>query len=489
MDTISRVEPSLAAERHDTIGGSLTSVNTAASKRPINFNRARLMALHHLPASEEALGLAECLTLALEAWEKATGRRKYSRNGKKRDTLAQTVGRVAADLLIADQREPGNHSYRPMGRDLFAGSKSPVSYRMCRTAYEGLKALGYIEVRAAAFIDREFGHSRAERVVGSPEFFALAQSYGIDLQGADTFFQLDLHLPVAPPAPLALTGSRTSPKPWEEYRQPTRKIAFKETRQTRAIAAEVEELTAFMANFELTGAKHRGFRRVFHCGEEPDFRWNKGGRVYSPGEGNYQVLNQRERGRLLLDGKPVIELDVKASYLTVLLAFLGSPLDPDQDGDPYSVEGLPRPVVKAWVAVATGLGRPPTRWPKRATEALRAKEGIDVGETRAYSASNVGKAIIERHPVLANWSTAAVSWPDLMYLESEGIVQTMLALTREYGLPSLPVHDSLIVQKDALETAQMILKREYERATGAQPIIAVGKGASDPEDTVEEAHS
>jgi hypothetical protein len=61
-------------------------------------------------------------------------------------------------------------------------------------------------------------------------------------------------------------------------------------------------------------------------------------------------------------------------------------------------------------------------------------------------------------------------WARLMYLESEAIFQTMLGL-KELNIPSLPVHDSLIVTTDHEQTARETLSRLYSDITGAVPLI------------------
>ena len=61
-----------------------------------------------------------------------------------------------------------------------------------------------------------------------------------------------------------------------------------------------------------------------------------------------------------------------------------------------------------------------------------------------------------------------MSWADLMYLESEAIVRTMLALI-DKGVPSMPVHDSLIVPRSAGHLTAELLKSNYQALTGSVP--------------------
>jgi hypothetical protein len=48
---------------------------------------------------------------------------------------------------------------------------------------------------------------------------------------------------------------------------------------------------------------------------------------------------------MLIDGQPVVEIDVTASFLS-LHARCGRPINLSRD--PYSIEGLPQSVAKAW---------------------------------------------------------------------------------------------------------------------------------------------
>ena len=63
-------------------------------------------------------------------------------------------------------------------------------------------------------------------------------------------------------------------------------------------------------------------------------------------------------------------------------------------------------------------------------------------------------------------------WAELMFLESQAIFRTMLAL-KERNIPSLSVHDSLIVQRPRAAEARVVLEGLYKAATGATPKIIV----------------
>jgi hypothetical protein len=61
-------------------------------------------------------------------------------------------------------------------------------------------------------------------------------------------------------------------------------------------------------------------------------------------------------------------------------------------------------------------------------------------------------------------------WAELMFMESEAILTTMLGLM-DQGIPSLSVHDSLIVPQRHKTTATELLRASYEATTKAIPFI------------------
>ena len=66
-----------------------------------------------------------------------------------------------------------------------------------------------------------------------------------------------------------------------------------------------------------------------------------------------------------------------------------------------------------------------------------------------------------------------VTWADLMFIESEIVIGTMLELMRSYGAPSFPVHDSIIVRKSDTELALDILSQQFSSKTGIRPKLKI----------------
>jgi hypothetical protein len=53
----------------------------------------------------------------------------------------------------------------------------------------------------------------------------------------------------------------------------------------------------------------------------------------------------------------------------------------------------------------------------------------------------------------------------------------MLILMRAHEVPSLSMHDGIIVPRSKADLAQRVLKREYHRVVGVEPMLTV-----DPEE-------
>src|ERR1700675_3058858 len=97
----------------------------------------------------------------------------------------------------------------------------------------------------------------------------------------------------------------------------------------------------------------------------PFFDWNLGGRLYSHRfTDSYQVRSADVRAAMTINGEPVAEIDIRASYLTIFLSLHGIQLD--TESDPYELEGLglsDRSAVKAWMVATFGNTKPIRRWP------------------------------------------------------------------------------------------------------------------------------
>ena len=131
-----------------------------------------------------------------------------------------------------------------------------------------------------------------------------------------------------------------------------------------------------------------------------------------------------------------------------------------------------REVVKSWIVRALGSGKSPKKWSSEACQDYtRENEGRKLGKD--HPIRQLGEAILDRYPVLRGLGSAGIDCFDLMFTESEAIIQAMLELLGQHDTPCLSVHDSLIVPEDSIDLAIEVLSRAYEAKVGARPALRV----------------
>jgi hypothetical protein len=79
---------------------------------------------------------------------------------------------------------------------------------------------------------------------------------------------------------------------------------------------------------------------------------------------------------------------------------------------------------------------------------------------------------VQHYPLLEKWGTDGFGWGDLMFIESEAMLGAIRTLMWD-GIPSLSVHDSLIIPVSQRELAQAVLEDHYQQLTGACPVLKV----------------
>jgi hypothetical protein len=112
-----------------------------------------------------------------------------------------------------------------------------------------------------------------------------------------------------------------------------------------------------------------------------------------------------------------------------------------------------------------------TRWPREISADYLEKHGKKIGAV--HSLRGVQQAVTRALPLLSEWPDLPLSCFDLMYIESEAIIRTMLRLLREQGVVCLSVHDSIIAPLLEREGAMRILRDEYRRAAGVEPTLTI----------------
>jgi hypothetical protein len=137
---------------------------------------------------------------------------------------------------------------------------------------------------------------------------------------------------------------------------------------------------------------------------------------------------------------------------------------------------LDRHVAKFWINASFGNSKLLSVWSKNVVQSLEAqlaKKKLSGFERKHYPMKTIREKVLERHPLLERWGGEirgrVQGYGDLMFRESEAIIGAMLTLMREHRIPSLPVHDSLIVPASKFKLAKEALVHNFRKQTGVAP--------------------
>ena len=372
------------------------------------------------------------------------------------------------DVAKGDIRRTVHHGLSPAN---FTGQE--VSSRHFTKAVGGLEKHKLVRKRPGSWNKTSMfatpenpgvGFGKNTRWHPTQKLIDLCKTFGITYRNIERHFEVRL-----PKDPITLRESSSGD--WHN-RVKGRTVKFPETPVTKRLVGEIREINEFLKGFKLTGASHRGYRRIYNQGDDlKTYKWDKGGRLYGSGSvDNYLTIKKEKRKKMLIDGVATVQIDVRASYLTIFHAMHQLKLSLDKD--PYDIEGLPRAIVKLWVVMAFGAGKPPTRWSSKAVKDFREETGKELGQVHNLK-TEVTPKMIAAFPVLKKLKVGGFDCFDLMNRESNAIVASMLRLLRADQIPSYSVHDCLIVKEKDQELATEALTEEYLKATGAIPCLKV----------------
>lgn len=442
----------------------------AARKRAREFDEAIYAALDCRAQSDQARSLVDAVVTSVTEHEHAKGTRTNRRN-KKVAALRVAVEGFLADLLKS-QAVPGSHGYvyRPMRPGNF--TEGAVGYRVFKSLTEAMTAADLLETYkgwqswSEGFGARLPSIRKATRFRAKQRLLDLSAAHGIQPKELHRHFLLPL-----PENPLQLRA--TSRVNSAGRKISGRMMRYEHTDATRRAERSLKELNAFLDTCNLRNGVHRGYIRVFNNGDDPAFKWNMGGRLYSYGEGNYQQMSREQRLRMFLNLEPVCEIDIRASYLTIFHAWFGEQLDPERD--PYDIQGLGaenRDLVKRWVTASFGNNAPITKWPKGVRKNYLEETGKTI--SKKNSAAKIGAKVLATYPLLARLGETVnghkCGWAELMYVESRAMFATMVELM-ERKVPSLAVHDSIIVPVNKHFLASQALRHFYKSCAKAEPVL------------------
>lgn len=432
----------LPSNRHAAKGSDRTRPSTL-SKGSAKRDDARFFMLNGITKSSQAVAMVQHLCDELRpALTPLPDKAKF----------IDALGAAVSALIQQAASNPHQFLYRPMAAKEF--TRLPIGFRAFRPAIEGMVANEYVEkIEGFCPISPWDGPKRSSRFKATRKLIDLAGSYGITLSDWSGHFGKRPR-PASISQPIRLKSS--------SRRVRGRKIDGKDMLVDYSLpaveeaAAQVNEINAFMAKQDMSPDEHFGFCRIYSQGDVPDFHWNKGGRLYSLG-GGYQNIKREFRPDIKINGEATVEVDLKASHLTVLHALMGKPLPPGPD--PYAIPTLSRDVVKIWVTMTLGWHGFHTRW------SLDAMERYDADNLKRlaieYPLKPTRDKILKQLPILADWETNPIKWADLQYHESRVIIDAVHILAMEHNVPALPLHDSLIVPASKEELATQILRKSF----------------------------
>lgn len=239
---------------------------------------------------------------------------------------------------------------------------------------------------------------------------------------------------------------------------------------------KMKTINQMMQQYPLEGLKNEVWSKSTRRFNEG--RLDKGGRIY----GLWQSASSSDRLQMTIQGYPVVEVDIKGAFL-----FIGNnissnpielPVDPYQkipfvrDASNEEEQRRYRSLAKIVVSAAWYHPTRMTRLPrgKKTNEfgssiSLRKQFGIP----KALSSGKIFKDIYTTFSFLLDKDLNGF---DVMYRESEIIASAMLDLI-SMGLPSYPVHDSLLCRQQDQEKVVQAIQQQMQKQVGAIPVLEI----------------
>jgi len=179
--------------------------------------------------------------------------------------------------------------------------------------------------------------------------------------------------------------------------------------------------------------------------------------------GFWMQLPATDRHRIRINGEQLADLDYKAMF--VQLAYRHRDWQLSETFDPYVIPGLEGHRDAAKLAMLSLLGRQGKM--RRLSPEL--KQALPEG----WDAARLNKAVKELHPDLVPLlgEDKAV---DLMFDESQILVAVLLRLI-ELGVPALPMHDGIMVQRSHRQPARDVMRTVSHDYLGEQPLPVTEK--------------
>ena len=426
------------------------------------LRKAKQACLRWVPASDQARSLSEELAQLTEKREFERGLRQRPRTKPALQGFVRSIAAWIADLLEHSGNEEST-GYLFCGckqSDLAGTFLTERSFRGIRATWEGLELH---ETVPSFFQEQKFDGDRipskhwATRYRASRHLLDRLESRGITLETFGEHFQRD-YTAFKPVKVKARSTKRNGKKEKGKVMQLPR------TAKSVRLEQQVIDLNSYLADQDFRGMMPPILCRVFNNGDDTNFRWNKGGRFHAVGVNNFQTMKSDRRGKITINGEACCEIDISASHPTLLHGLLGEPYDHWED--PYKIEEIDRWIIKKAMVAMISNGGVLRQWPRGAKAEYEKNTGRNFPN---LSGGQVAEKILAKYPALGRMSKAGLDWSKLQFVESEILLAVMIRLRDQHDIPSLPVHDSLIVPASTAGICEEILCKEFETACGIRP--------------------
>lgn len=218
---------------------------------------------------------------------------------------------------------------------------------------------------------------------------------------------------------------------------------------------------------EMDGVSYTWLCRKFNNG-----RLDRGGRIYT----SYTSLKKKKvdpetgeisypREAATIDGEKVALIDISASFLCVRAGMAGKVIKANRD--PYSrlsfvVDKPSRDFAK--VLVSSMIANGGTK--KRYSPSMHEDFAEVIGNNKI---SYFTDAVYAAYPFLLE----EVDGLEVMFIESEIMMETLKDCVLFHHLPAWPLHDAIFVKQSQVEDAKAILSDKFERKLGFIPRLGV----------------
>lgn len=433
------------------------------------IQQARPMAFRYQSSTTTSKAFANEVTDRLTKVEE----RKRRRRATDQFAFELAVDLITADLLFGYFGTRSSWVYRSLHRESFKGE--PVKADTFNAVIGSLLKLGLVEQHKGGNLSNPFNRQNgkptympglASRFRATHDLLGLAASRGLTQEALRQHYELQM-----PNSVIKLTKQsvRSGQNKLKGQRQ-----AFRHTEQTRAMAAEIQAINAYLNRQRYDGGIFSGLRRVFNEADASGFKWDRGGRLYAVGDESYQMMKKRDRLAMRINGEPVVELDVNASFLRIFASIVNYPVP--EGGDIYAGSTLHRDIIKAWVTATLGHKGFHKRWPVHLAQDLRDKGHLT---DRGPTMKQTEEAACDLLPVMRLWPQSGLSWSKLMFKESESMLFAVRRLIFEEDTPCLPVHDSLIIPASVERRGLAALEAGFISQTVYSPVFSVSRPPSE----------